>query len=296
MVGSNQNKVQIFWITVTFLLTVDACSDTDVTERWKDSLNLLQGCRGMDGPPGLPGALGERGLQGLPGLPGIPGKTGQRGPRNCGDLQDLGLTLTGWYYIYPNGSPLRVMCDMETDGGGWIVFQRRSDGSVNFYRDWDSYKQGFGNQWSEFWLGNENIHTLTAEGSFQLRIDLGDFENNKTYATYSDFWVGGESEKYTLHLGNYTAGSAGDSLSLHNNMKFSTYDNDNDFSKRASCTEFYNAPWWHHACYDSSLNGVYLEGEHKEMGGIAWEKFRGIQYSLKFSEMKFRPIVVEEDE
>lgn len=103
---------------------------------------------------------------------------------------DLGMTLTGWYYIYPEGKPLRVMCDMETDGGGWIVsskmvlcntkqdvrlcsryeqifvqvFQRRSDGSVDFDRNWESYKEGFGNQWSEFWLGNENIHGLTSKG------------------------------------------------------------------------------------------------------------------------------------
>ncbi|KAG8534931.1 hypothetical protein GDO81_029894, partial [Engystomops pustulosus] len=130
-------------------------------------------------------------------------------PRNCRDLQDQGLTLTGWYYIYPDGNPMRVMCDMETDGGGWIVFQRRWDGSVDFLQNWDTYKRGFGNQWSEFWLGNENIHLLTSTGSFQLRIDLEDFDNNHTYATYSDFRLGGESEKYPLYLGAFDSGTAG---------------------------------------------------------------------------------------
>lgn len=44
------------------------------------------------------------------------------------------------------------------------VFQRRSDGSVDFYRDWESYRRGFGSLLGEFWLGNENLHALTSQG------------------------------------------------------------------------------------------------------------------------------------
>ncbi|XP_040180162.1 ficolin-1-A-like [Rana temporaria] len=330
---SHQITLWVLWITITFCLTVEACSDINViTERWKNSLDLLRGCPGTEGPKGPDGKPGDQGEIGLPGLTGSIGITGEQGdvgeigslgdfgrpgtigetgydgpqgekgetgdpadgPRNCKDLMDLGLTLTGWYYIYPDGSPLRVMCDMETDGGGWIVFQRRWDGSVDFYRDFESYKKGFGNQWSEFWLGNENIHALTANGKFQLRIDLGDFDNNNTYATYEGFSLGGESEQYTLYLSEYTGGTAGDSLSYHKNQKFSTKDKDGDGSHRVNCAVFYTAPWWHKACFDSSLNGLYLKGEHTEKGGIAWAKFRGIQYSLKFSEIKFRPVEEEE--
>ncbi|XP_075041742.1 ficolin-2-like [Mixophyes fleayi] len=318
-------------VTAALCQTEDRCQGqsvdvTSITDSWKLSLDLLQGCPGVQGPPGpsgLPGNVGDKGdlgipgprgpdgdrgepgepgsrgpaggpgQTGLPGLIGPPGMKGERGdpndmPVNCKDLQDRGATLTGWYYIFPDGNPLRVLCDMETDGGGWIVFQRRSDGSVNFNRNWNSYKTGFGNQWSEFWLGNDNIHRLTSNGNFELRVDLEDFDNNHGNAVYKDFRLGGESEKYTLHLGNYTTGNAGDSLSIHRNQKFTTFDNDNDKSKNFNCAIIYSAPWWHQACFDCSLNGEYLRGEHRQKGGIAWSTFKDVQYSLKFSEMKFR--------
>ena len=71
---------------------------------------------------------------------------------------------------------------MSTNGGGWTVFQRRMDGSVDFYRNWTEYKTGFGDLNGEFWLGLDKISRLTKSGQNVLRVDLEDFENETRYA------------------------------------------------------------------------------------------------------------------
>ncbi len=51
---------------------------------------------------------------------------------------------------------------MNTDSGGWTVFQRRKDESVNFYNEWIDYARGFGSLTGEFWLGLRKLHRITS--------------------------------------------------------------------------------------------------------------------------------------
>ncbi|XP_006109150.2 ficolin-2-like, partial [Myotis lucifugus] len=212
-------------------------------------------------------------------------------PRSCRELLTRGQTVSGWHTIYlPDCRPLTVLCDMDTDGGGWTVIQRRVDGSVDFYRDWAAYKQGFGSQLGEFWLGNDNIHALTANGTNELRVDLVDFQGNHYFAKYQSFRVGSEAEKYKLILGAFTGGNAGDSLTQHNNFQFSTKDQDNDRSS-SNCAETYQGAYWYNGCLNSNLNGRYLGGTHQSYAnGINWQSGKGLNYSYKVAEMKVRPV------
>ncbi|CAB4007175.1 Hypothetical predicted protein, partial [Paramuricea clavata] len=84
------------------------------------------------------------------------------------------------------------------------IFQRRVDGSEDFYRNWTDYKTGFGNLSGEFWLGLDKIHRLSASGQNILRVDLESFENERAYAVYESFSMGNESEVYILNVGNYS--------------------------------------------------------------------------------------------
>ena len=130
---------------------------------------------------------------------------------------------------------VRVYCDMETDGGGWTVFQRRKDGSVDFNRGWNEYERGFGDVEGDYWLGLTSLHQLLQlNGANELRIDLKDYSGNSAYAKYSSFNVGDSNSKYTLNVSWYS-GTAGDAIAASestsynvNGMKFSTKDQDND--------------------------------------------------------------------
>ena len=174
-----------------------------------------------------------------------------------------------------------VYCDMRTDGGGWTVFQRRQDGSVDFYRGWNDYKSGFGQLTAEFWLGNDKIHRLTASRSSSLRVELEDWNGVRVYAKYGRFSIGNEQAQYRLEVSSYS-GTAGDSLAYHNNMAFTTKDRDNDRYRFSNCAVYRTGAWWYNSCSSSNLNGKYAGNLND------WRHFR--QYVLlKFTEMKMRP-------
>ena len=125
--------------------------------------------------------------------------------KNCAELYKSDERISGVYTIDPDGSrAFDVFCDQTTAGGGWTVFQKRIDGSVDFYRDWANYKKGFGNLNGEFWLGLSQIYRLTNSERYQLRVDLEDLEGKTAYAEYDMFAIASERTKYQLSVGTYS--------------------------------------------------------------------------------------------
>ncbi|XP_031678359.1 fibroleukin-like isoform X1 [Oncorhynchus kisutch] len=224
-------------------------------------------------------------------------------PQDCAEIYRLGIKENGIYTIQPDPRrpAVEAECDMDTAGGGWTVFQRRRDGSVDFNRTWQEYREGFGSPQGEYWLGNAALHALTNTGQHLLRIQLEDWHQQKRQATYNTFRVAAEAQRYRLTAREYS-GDAGNALSYskrynHDGRAFSTNDRDHDRYTSGNCAEYYGAGWWFDACLASNLNGLFYRGRYSGLtNGIYWGTWyiltdihSGERYSFKSVEMKTRP-------
>ena len=211
----------------------------------------------------------------------------QRSLYNCQDAYKSGNSATVILPIYVSGLDfINVRCDMVTDGGGWIVFQRRVDASVDFYRGWQDYKNGFGDLNGNFWLGLEKLHKLASPGKgAMLRVDMKHFRNPDSvkHAEYRDFEILSESDGYRLKLSGFS-GNAGDALSEHSNCQFSTKDQ----GPQQGCATQHRGAWWYRLCYESNLNGLFPENRQSGTQYMSWFKLYNSYGGIIFSEMKLK--------
>ena len=187
-----------------------------------------------------------------------------------------------------------VYCDTVTAGGGWLVIQRRIDGSVDFNRYWSEYEEGFGNlpdddneTTGEFWIGLRSLHCLTNHGQWELRIDYMLSNKTKGYLSYHHFRVGPASDDYQLGILGFSGNTTDPITGLHslNNMKFTTRDRDNDKWTGQNCAarDSGNAGgWWYNSCSYIQLNHQY-NYTYAVLLNNQW-------HSPPFIEIKIRPL------
>ncbi|KAA0717593.1 Angiopoietin-2 [Triplophysa tibetana] len=183
----------------------------------------------------------------------------------------------------------KAYCDMETDGGGWTVVQKRFNGLVDFHQTWKNYSAGFGDVSGEYWLGNQFISKLTQAKQHVLRIDLMDWEGNTAFSKYQQFSLDAEKQNYRIQISGYS-GTAGRTSSMGQpGSDFSTKDVDNDKCV-CKCSQMLSGGWWFDACGPSNLNGVYYQqGQNtNRFNGIKWYYWKGSAYSLKATTMMIR--------
>ena len=193
-------------------------------------------------------------------------------------------------YVLPNYCKddhleAEAYCDTSNGGGGWLVVQRRQDGSVDFNRTWMEYEDGFGKLTGEFWYGLRALHCLTGQGGWEMRMDIKLANGTNIFLQYEQFKVASAKDKYKLTVGGFQ-GTTTDPMAYHNGMYFTTKDSDNDKSSSSNCAfqfghSYPNGGWWYKNCAYTRLNILY-----KYQYGIS---LNNQNHPLPFTEMKIRP-------
>ena len=179
-------------------------------------------------------------------------------------------------------------CDTINGGGGWLVVQRRQDGTEDFNRTWVEYEDGFGKLTGEFWYGLRALHCLTGQGGWEMRMDLKLSNGTKVFLHYERFIVASARDKYKLTVGGFQ-GTTTDPMAHHNGLEFTTKDYKNN-QNSGNCA-IYSGPtkphggWWYkvyHSCWHVNPNNFYTQ---------TWGIYlNGVWHTLPFVEMKIRPV------
>ena len=194
-------------------------------------------------------------------------------------------------YVIPNCCTddhleAEAYCDTIKGGGGWLVVQRRQDGSVDFNRTWLEYEDGFGKLTGEFWYGLRALHCLTGQGGWEMRMDIKLANGTNIFLQYELFKVASAKDKYKLTVGGFQ-GTTNDPMINHNEMNFTTKDNDNDIASNTNCAVGYGLDqpiggWWFGiGCWLISPNILYNHNTAVYLNN-QW-------HTLPFTEIKIRP-------
>ena len=169
---------------------------------------------------------------------------------------------------------LAVYCDMETDGGGWTVIQRRnaSMGWVNFTRGIADYEKGFGDLDGEFWMGLKKIYELTNRQSVAMKVSVWDSNGRYYYWNYPLFRINTRNNWYSLST-SMTVGRGSANYSPFGYEGRSTYFFAYDYYSSNNCGFSRQSGWWYYnkLCGNARAN---LNGRHQPSGLCGTEAAR----------------------
>ena len=180
----------------------------------------------------------------------------------------------------------------------WLTILRRGQygNPVTMFSNatFSQFVAGFGDDHEEFWIGLEKLANITAKGTWELSVELVDYDENTYVAEYEAFKVEGADENFSLTVNGYKSGSnLQDSLTYHNGMGFSAKDKNNDNFK-GNCSAPHGG-WWHNSCFQSNLFGDNLNSAKANNDGIVWRNDENVaeqdlSFSWPYAEMKIKKI------
>ena len=211
---------------------------------------------------------------------------------DCKEWLEAGYNCSGWYRV-TIAMDSCIVCDMETNGGGWFVVQRRFDETANFYiTSTSSFKFNYGlysDDYEQYWFGFYFIKGMVDQAPSSLLIRLRLANQEIKYAMYDSFSLG-PHPTYTLNVWMAFSGTAGDSLSQLNGTMFSSFNDDNDGNDTVHCAELRKGGWWYPSDCNSlsNLNGIYHTPGTENLDGMYWWTATDGPISLQSSEMMVR--------
>ncbi|XP_047499769.1 angiopoietin-related protein 7-like isoform X2 [Penaeus chinensis] len=220
-------------------------------------------------------------------------------PSNCEAHFCKGALKDAVYEVFPsrNEGPATVWCDMSSSKGGWTMFLKRQQQTIqeNFARPWEEYRNGFGDVDAEHWLGLEHLHKMTSAAPMVLRLEVKAFDGASRWAEWDTFSVAGSDTQYKLTVAGYSANSTlGDPLTFSRNisgMAFSTLDRDND-KLSLDCVEYYSSGggWWYASCSDIKPTApLTSSGRLNTLMSMWWSTSYAQWTSLREVKLMFRP-------
>jgi len=169
-----------------------------------------------------------------------------------------------------------------------VILVRKQTGNPSDYFDktFQQYQDGFSSE-GESWIGLDNLHRLTSQRSYSLKIIMTDYDSKDSVALFDRFKVS-QGPGYVLSVGgfNKTLSTLGDSLSYHNGAKFSTKDLDQDNNNSDHCAKRWVGGWWYNQCHYAHPTGLssatkkkndpkcvtYLHGGDRGYGYDSWSE------------------------